>query len=560
MNKKLFLSLLVGGSVILTGCNKKISQFDSSYFSVNPNPLEVAGNNVPGTVTGKIPAKVFVKNAEVTVTPYLTINGQEVASQPYTYQGEKVRGNSSVISYDQGGTMTIPVSYAYQPGMEDATLSLSFDVKQGNNQYVLPRVTVAKGVNTTATIADAATATPAIAPDKFQRVISEKYSADIKFLINKANIRDTELRSEGMQQFNQQLANASADSTRQIKEINIQSQASPEGGVEYNEKLAQKREENTTAYLNQHLKDQNITNFGELTAQFTAQDWEGFQRLVAESNIQDKELILSVLQMYDDPEVREKEIRNMSAVFDQLAIEILPQLRYSRLTATVDVIGKSDEQIQAAYESAPKSLTVDELLYCATLTNDNNKKIDIYQTAANIYSNDYRAFNNLGACQFNNGDYTSAAANFKKALSLNSSCGEANVNLGLISLINNEYSKANEQLGNARGIEAASEALGVYYLKTGDNKAAVKAFGDTKSNNAALAQILTKDYSKAKKTLASITSPDATTYYLMAVLGARTNNEQMVLSNLRQASKLDSSLASKAAIDPEFTNFNLSSL
>lgn len=559
MNKKLIFSLLVGGAVALTGCNKKISQFDSSYFSVNPNPLEVSGNNVPGTVTGKIPAKVFVKNAEVTVTPYLTVNGQEIASQPYTYQGEKVRGNNSVINYDQGGTMTIPVNYAYQSGMEDATLSLGFDVKQGDKQYVLPRVNVAKGVNTTANIVDASTTTPVIAPDKFQRVISEKYSADIKFLINQANIRDTELRSEGMQQFNQQLADASADSTRQIKEINIQSQASPEGGVEYNEKLAQKREENTSAYLNKHLQNENIS-FGELTAQFTAQDWEGFQRLVSESDIQDKELILSVLQMYDDPEVREKEIRNMSAIFDQLAIEILPQLRYSRLTATVDVIGKSDEQIQAAFETDPKSLTVDELLYCATLTDDNNKKIEIYQTAANIYGNDYRTFNNLGACQFINGDYTSAAANFKKALSLNSSCNEANVNLGLISMLNNENSKANEYLGNAGGIDAASEALGVYYLKTGDAKTAVKEFGDTKSNNAALAQILTKDYSKAKKTLASITSPDATTYYLMAVLGARTNNEQMVVSNLRQAAKLDSSLAAKALKDPEFTNFNLSSL
>lgn len=559
MNKKLIFSLLVGGAVALTGCNKKISQFDSSYFSVNPNPLEVSGNNVPGTVTGKIPAKVFVKNAEVTVTPYLSVNGQEIASQPYTYQGEKVRGNNSVINYDQGGTMTIPVNYAYQSGMEDATLSLGFDVKQGDKQYVLPRVNVAKGVNTTANIVDASTTTPVIAPDKFQRVISEKYSADIKFLINQANIRDTELRSEGMQQFNQQLADASADSTRQIKEINIQSQASPEGGVEYNEKLAQKREENTSAYLNKHLQNENIS-FGELTAQFTAQDWEGFQRLVSESDIQDKELILSVLQMYDDPEVREKEIRNMSAIFDQLAIEILPQLRYSRLTATVDVIGKSDEQIQAAFETDPKSLTVDELLYCATLTDDNNKKIEIYQTAANIYGNDYRTFNNLGACQFINGDYTSAAANFKKALSLNSSCNEANVNLGLISMLNNENSKANEYLGNAGGIDAASEALGVYYLKTGDAKAAVKEFGDTKSNNAALAQILTKDYSKAKKTLASITSPDATTYYLMAVLGARTNNEQMVVSNLRQAAKLDSSLAAKALKDPEFTNFNLSSL
>ena len=511
MNKKLLLALLVGGATILTGCNKKISQFDSNYFSVNPNPLEVSGEKVPGTITGKIPAKIFVKNAEVTVTPYLNVNGTEIASQAYTYQGEKVRGNSPVISYDNGGTVTIPVSYDYQPNMEDAELYLNFDVKQGKKQYVLPRVKVSQGINTTAAIASVESTTPAIAPDKFQRVINEKYSADIKFLINKANIRDGELRSEAMQTFNQQLANANADSTRQIKEINISSYASPEGGYEYNKNLAEKREKNTSAYLEKHLKDQQIAEFGELTAQFTAQDWEGFQNLVAESNIQDKEHILSVLSMYQDPEVREKEIRNLSSVFDQLAVEILPQLRYSRLTATVDVIGKSDEQIKEAYENDPKSLSVDELLYCATLTNDNNKKIEIYNTTAGIYGNDFRAFNNLGACQFVAKDYTSATANFKKAASINPS-SEASMNLGLISMLNGEYNKANEQLGNAGGIDAVNEALGVYYLKTGNNVAAAKAFGDSKTNNAALAQILTKDYSKAKKTLASITTPDATSY------------------------------------------------
>ncbi len=559
MNKKLFFSLILGSAVVLTGCNKKINQFESNYFSVTPEPLEVTGNKVPGIVTGKIPAKVFVKNAEVTITPCLSVNGTEFESQPYTFQGEKVRGNNPVINYERGGYLSVPVMYDCQPNMEDAVLYLDFDVKQGGKQYVLPRVKVTEGINTTATIADVASTAPAIAPDKFQRIINEKYSADIKFLINQANIRDGELRSEAMQAFNKNLSDASGDSSREIKEINISSYASPEGGVEYNEKLAEKREKNTSAYLEKHLKNQKITNFGELTAQFTAQDWEGFQKLVSESNIQDKELILSVLSMYKDPEVREKEIRNMSSIFDQLAVEILPQLRYSRLTATVDVIGKSDEQIQAAYESNPKSLTVDELLYCATLTNDNDKKTEIYQTTANIYANDYRAFNNLGACQFVSKDYSSATENFKKASNIKAN-SESNMNLGLISMINNDYSKANEQLGNAGSIDAVKDALGVYYLKMGDSNAATKAFGDSKTNNAALAQILSKDYSKAKKTLASITTPDATTYYLMAILGARTNNESMLLSNLRQATKLDKSLASKAIKDPEFNNFNLSSI
>lgn len=559
MNKKLLFTLLVGSAVVLTGCNKKVAPFESNYFSVNPAPLEVKGKTVPGKVTGKIPAKVFQKNAEITVTPILNVNGVETAGQAYTYQGEKVRGNSPIISYKEGGSFVIPVEYAYTPGMEDATLALKFDVTQGKKQYALPNVTVAKGVNTTSTIADAATASTAIAPDKFQRIVSETYSANINFLINKADIRDSEKTSESMLLFNQLVANASADSTRQIKEIGIKSAASPEGGVEFNEKLAEKREKNTNDYLRKEFEKQNITNFGDIVGSFTAQDWEGFQKLVSESEIQDKELILSVLNMYEDPEIREKEIRNMSEIFDQLSKEILPKLRYSRLSATVDVIGKSDEQIKEAFANDPKSLTIDELLYCASLTNDNKEKINIYQAAANIYSDDYRAFNNLGACQFADGNYTVAAENLKKALSLNPSCGEANVNLGLISMLNNDFNNAKVQLGNAAGVAEAAEALGVYYLKNGDNQAAVKAFGDTKSNNAALAQILTKDYSKAKKTIAAINTPDATTHYIAAVLGARTNNEALIVNSLKDAIKLDSSLLTKALKDPEFTNFNIAS-
>ena len=556
MNKKLLFTLLIGGAVALTGCNKKVAPFESNYFSVNPSPLEVQGKTVPGKVTAKIPAKVFVKNAEIKVTPLLNVNGVETPGQAYTFQGEKVRGNSPVISYNQGGSFVIPVNYAYTPGMEDATLSLKFDVTQGKKQYALPNVTVAKGVNTTSTLADVATTTPAIAPDKFQRVISEKYDANINFLINQAKLRDSEVNSEDFLGFMQQIESASNDSTRQIKEIHIKSAASPEGGVEYNEKLAEKREKNTNDYLQKSFKDKNISNIGEIVGSFTAQDWEGFQKLVGESEIQDKELILSVLSMYDDPEIREREIRNMSAIFDQLAIEILPKLRYSRLSATVDVIGKSDEQIKEVYAAKPDSLTIDEILYLANLTKDNKEKINIYQTAANIYSNDYRAFNNLGACQFADGNYTEATKNIKKALELNPSCGEANVNLGIISLLNDDSENALVQLGYGAGIDT-DEARGVYYLKNGDPQAAVRAFGDTKSNNAALAQILTKDYSKAKKTIASISTPDATTHYLTAVLGARTNNEGLIVNSLRQAIKLDSSLKAKALKDPEFANFNI---
>lgn len=561
LNRFSGFALAAGATLMmLTGCSKKLNQFQADYFSVNPNPLEVTGDRVPATVTARIPAKFFVKNAQVTVTPYLCYDGGEVSSQPYSFQGEKVRGNAPVINYENGGTVTIPVMYNYSPEMLKSTLQLAFNVTQGNKQYVLPRVTVAEGVVATAALADARTVNPALAPDKFQRIINEKYNADIHFLINQANIRDTQTKSAEMTALNQQILVAKGDSTRQIEEINISSYASPEGSLDFNTRLAEKREATTTDFMKNRLKKDNVTEFGELTANFTPEDWEGFQKLVAASDIQDKELILSVLSMYKDPEQREKEIRNLSSIFDQLADQILPQLRKSRITASINVIGKSDEEILKYFETDPSKLSVDEILYAATLYDNNGDKMKVYNKAAELYPNDYRVYNDLGLTQYVAGDYDGARANFNQAARLNPAAAEPQMNLGLISLVNKDYRIANQKFGSAAGIDELGDAMGTYYLMTGDAQSAVKAFGQAKSNNAALAQILTKDYSKAKSTLGAINNPDAMTYYLTAVLGARTNNDKMVSSNLRQAVKLDRTLATRAINDLEFKNFNLSTI
>ncbi len=555
MNSKLSCSLAMAAAVTLSGCSKKLGQMQADYFSTNPNPLEVVGENVPATVSARIPAKYFVKNAVVTVTPYLTYAGGQTASTPYAFQGESVRGNNPVVSYERGGAVTIPVNVPYQPAMANSTLELDFTVTQGKKTYALPRVAVAKGVVATATMANAATATPAITADKFQRVIAEKVDADIIFLINQANIRDNQLRSQAMTNLHSEIANADADDRREIAEINIQSYASPDGSLDLNTRLAQAREKTTVDYMNKQLKGKS---FGELTADFTPEDWEGFRRLVSESKIQDKDLILSVLSMYQDPEVREREIHNLSHVFEQLAEEILPQLRYSRITAKINVIGKSDDEIRQAYKQNPSSLSVDEILYLATLVDSNAEKAQIYSTAAELYPTDYRTFNNLGMAQFADGDYDAARSSFAQAARLAPASGEPQMNLGLVALVNGNYDDAQSRFGNAAGVEELNEALGVYYLKKGDNAAAARSLRGVNTNNAALAQILTKDYSTAKKTLAAITQPDATTYYLTAVLGARTNNENMIVSNLRQAIKLDSKMAERAANDMEFARFNLS--
>lgn len=560
MNKKILIPALALLVVGITGCSKKMGQFKSDYFSVNPTPLEVQGEKVPATITGRIPAKFMLKNAKVEVTPVLVYASGETQSLPYLIQGEEARANGTVVSYLNGGSVAIPFSVAYTPAMEKSDLYLDFSVDQNGKIYALPRVKIGNGVVATATLASAATVTPAIAKDNFQKVINEKYSADIHFLINQANIRSSQTESAAYKDLNQRLKEAAEASNQEIAGVNISSFASPEGSLEFNTQLAEKREKATTSLMENQLKKDKITEFGELTSQFTPEDWEGFQKLVEASDIQDKGLILEVLKMQKDPELREKELRNLASVFDELADQILPQLRYSRVMASINVIGKSNEQLVELFNTDPSRLTADEMLYIATLTDDNNKKMEVYNKACEVFPKDYRSFNNLGVTQYIAGDYEGAKANFEHALRLNPQEKESEMNLGLISMLDGKYDKAYEQFGLAGDVPEIGDALGLYYLSQGNLPAAVTSFGDTKSNNAALAQLLSKDYTKARATLTSIADPDATTYYLLAVVGARTGNENVVINNLRQAGRLNPKMVQRAKNDLEFAKYNLSYL
>lgn len=561
-----FLSLSLCGAAILAlgSCSKKINKFQSDYFTTEPTPLETVGADVKANVTGHIPAKFIIKNAKVTITPVLQwINGNtisELPSAPTVIQGEDVRANGIVVPYTYGGSVNIPVSVPYSTEMAKSDLYLDFQVDQNGKIYALPRVKVGNGVVATSTLASAETVMPAIARDKFQRIINETYSADIHFLINQSNIRSSETSKADYINLNKRLAEANAAPNREIAGVNVNSYASPDGKLAYNTSLAEKREQNTTKFMEEQLKKDKIAEFGELTSSFTPEDWEGFKELVEKSDIQDKDLIISVLSMYKDPEQREQEIRNLSSVFNELADRILPQLRYSRIKASINVIGKSDDELINLFNTTPEKLSADEILYLATLTDDNIKKMEIYNKACEIYPQDYRAFNNLGLTQYIDRDYDAATANFSHAARLAPEAKEVEMNQGLLSMMNNDYNRAAEQLGAAAGVPEVSDALGVYYLHNGDLSKALGAFGDNKTNNAALAQILAKDYSSASKTLSSIAQPDATTYYLTAILGARTNNENMVNTNLRQAFQLDSSLRERAARDIEFSQFNISYL
>ena len=558
MIKKLYLPFLMVLVFALSSCSSKMGELSSDYFTTTPQVLEAVGGKVDVTINGKFPEKYFKKKAVVTVTPVLRWEGGEVKGEPMTFQGEKVQGNDQTIYYKAGGNYTMPASFDYVPEMAKSELYLEFDAKVGKKgkKVTIPAVKVADGVIATSELLKntLANANPTNAEDAFQRVIKQAKSANIMFLIQQANLRASELKSDSMKAFNQFVKDVNADQKGKLMEnLEISAYASPDGGLDLNDKLAAQRQKNTENYVNKQLKKDKIET--NVDAKYTAQDWEGFQELVSKSNIQDKDLILRVLSMYQDPEQREAEIKNISSVYKNLADEILPQLRRARLTLNYQLIGRSDDEILEAFKSDPKVLNVEELLYAGTLVENDAEKEAIYKAAVQYYPSDYRAYNNLGELAYKAGNYDQAESYFKTALQKNASSAEANTNLGLISLIKGDKAAAQAYLGKGAGAATLNEALGNYYISMGQYEQAVTSFGDVKTNSAALAQILTKDYNRAKSTLDGVKNPDAYTAYLSAILGARTNNANMVITNLKAAVAKDSSLAQKAAKDLEFAKY-----
>ncbi|PNE26425.1 hypothetical protein BHU11_07130 [Tannerella sp. oral taxon 808] len=553
MNKKNFLPFLAMAAMLmaLASCSGKLKPLAADYIKADPQPLEAVGGQVPVTISIAYPAKWFKKNATLTITPVLRYPGGETWGTAYTFQGEKVRANNQVIAYATGGNVTMKSSFKYKPEMKRSELYLTFDVKVGNKSSRLPDIKIADGVIATSALANAATANPAVGADKFQRIIKEAHDANILFLIQQAELRSNELNKGELKDWKDRVKQAS-DAKNQNVSVEVSAYASPDGGLTLNEALAERREANTTRYLKGELNKRKIDV--PVGAHYTAQDWEGFKELVSKSNLQDKDLVLRVLSMYSDPEQREREIKNISTVFRSLADEILPQLRRSRLTANIEIIGKSDEEISRLAQSNPKALNVEELLYAATLTNNDVDREAIYTKASELFPNDYRTWNNIGMQRFYAGDLKKAEELFNKSNSVKHN-SEADINLGLIALTRGERDKAQQLIGGASDVAELGEALGMLYLEQGDYAKAVSSFGGSKTNNAALAQILTKDYSKASQTLNAVTRPDATTDYLKAIVSARTNDAAGVISNLKAAIGKKRSLAREAANDLEFAKY-----
>ena len=555
MLKKLPL-LLVAAVFILSSCSSKMKNMKSEYFTVTPGVLEVVGSEIPVTVDGKFPAKFFNKKAVLTITPVLKYEGGEAIAEPVTFQGEKVRGNDRAISYENGGTFKMKMQYDYLPEMEDAELYLRFVVNKGGKSRDIPEVKVADGCIATSQLyrQTVATANIAVGEDAFQRVIKQAKEANIMFLIQQTNLRTSELNSTEMNELRAALKDVATDyENKVLDDIQISAYASPDGGVMLNDGIAVVREMNTAKQMKQELKKAKLD--GYIDSEYTAEDWEGFKELVSQSNLPDKELILRLLSMYTDPEEREQQIKNISSVYSELANEVLPKLRRARVTLNYQIIGRSDEQIQAQYAENPAELSLEEILYSSILTENEAEQADIFNTAIKLYPNDYRAYNNLGVMAYKKGDYSTAAEYFAKAENVAKAAPEVMVNLGYLELLQGNVADAEAYITKGVDAKAGDEALGNLYIAQGEYGRAAALLKGKNTNSALLAQVLNKNYVAARETLDEMENPDAMTYYIKAVLGARISNVSFVYDGLKKAVELDPSLAKKAMEDLEFAKY-----
>lgn len=551
MKKIQVLTLTACSMLALSSCSNKMV-LTADNFEVVPNPLETQTGMVPSTINGSFPEKFMKKKAVVTVIPELRYAGQATQGQSATFQGEKVLGNNQTISYRLGGRYTMRSTVPYNEDMQKSELWMTFKAYKGKKEIQIPAVKVADGVIATSELYKKTLLSDGgcQAVDSFQRVKAQKQEANIKFLVSQANLRKSELKNNSVTEFVEMLKKINADREGfNLSNVEVQAYASPEGGFKFNDKLAGKRQNVSEKYVKDQLKKTKMN--ANIDAHYTAQDWDGFQRLVQASNLQDKDVILRVLSMYKDPEEREQQIRNMSAAFRELADGILPELRRSRLIINYETIGRSDDQIKEQYNADAAKLSADELLYFASLQDTQADQEKVYKKTAELYDKDYRAYNNLATIALSKCDKAAAASYLAKALALDANSAESNANKGLMSLATGNMAEAEAAIAKGATSETTAYAQGVLSLAKGNYAQAQQLFGDKKTNSAALAQLLAKDYDAASKTLDKVENADAITDYLHAIVAARRGNKFAAASYLKEALKKDPSLKAYADNDLE---------
>jgi Flp pilus assembly protein TadD len=570
LNVNILLSFVLA-AFLLTSCGgvkNMVKMADQVKYDVTPKVLEMHGDSVEVTIKVTFPTKYFQKKATLKITPVFKYAGGESAFESLTLQGEDVQDNNSVVSYISGGTFTLSSKIAFVEGMRKGELVGRVTASMGDESADLPEIKVADGTMATALLLES-DAKPILASDKFVRITTESQEASINFVINQSTIRGKELKKEEMKALKEFIKESVSKDNVEFKNIEISAYASPDGAEDLNTKLADKRKNTSEKYFVRQLKKSKVADLskeGFVLANATPEDWEGFQKLMQESDIEDKELILRVLSMYSDPVVREKEIKNISAAYEVIAKEILPQLRRSKLTVNVSIIGLSDQELKDTVLTTKDTLKVEEYMYAATLFADLDSKLAIYQKVASIYADDWRGHNNVGYVYIKQGKMAEAKTALEQAKAIDATNTTVLNNLGVCAQNEGDLVAAKEYYDAAAGAgNQVSYNQALLAVKAGNYENALNLFVSSKYNtfNYALAKVLnyslTKNadtYDAALGILSKIDNKEtADVYYLKAILGARKQDKDLLFNNLRTAIEKDASLKAYAKDDIEFAQY-----
>jgi Flp pilus assembly protein TadD len=553
-----FILILV--AVIMSSCsglNKMKKNSGLIKYEVTPKVLETHAGQVAITIKGSFPEKYFDKKTTLTATPVLVYEGGETAfDKVQVVQGESVSANNKVIAYN-GGDFTYNGVIPFKDAMRMSELQLRIKAERGSKKLDFDPVKLADGVIATSTLVEKY-GKPIMMPDKYVRVNPEAQVADINYVINQAEIRGSELKAEDIAMLREYIKNTTSATNKQLKNVTVSSYASPDGTMKINAPLSEKRGKAADKFIKKEFSKveaaKNADFFDELT---TPEDWEGFKAEVEKSNIKDKDLILRVLSMYSDPDVREKEIKNMSSAYDELKTQILPKLRRSKIIVNTDVVGRSDEEILAQMRSDAKALGIEEMLRAAVLTQDLNEQLKFYQVAAQNNPKDVRAQNNIGYTDMLLGKIDDAAAAFEKARAIENNDVVKN-NLGMAALAKGDVAKAEEYFNSMTASTPESKwGLGTIAITKGKYDEAVNLFGSAPDFNLALALVLKGDVTRAKATLENVkdAAKNGKPAYLRAVVGARQDDRNYMMNNLREATAAKADWKGYAKTDLEFAKY-----
>ncbi len=567
MKKVTFKSLvsLAVAVLLLSSCgglDKMADKAKDIKYTVTPNPLEMHAGKVAVDIKGVIPPKYFDKKAKMVSTPVLKYGTGETALRTNTLQGEKFDDNNTVISWKEGGSFSYTDTIPYIDDMRISDLEYRGKASKGKDESELFIMKIADGVIVTPLLVDN-TAKFVEIPVKMDAKIADLETAIILYTIQNSNIRSSELKKDEVKKLIELLTKTTDESDNELVNVEISSYASPDGPEDLNAKLVEGRGKSAQSYIAKSLKKSEATVTKEpdfLVKETTpTEDWEGFKKEVEGSSVQDKDLILRVLSMYSDPEVREREIKNISEAYTQLKDDILPQLRRSVIKANYQSKVKTDEEL-LALASNPDTLKLKELLYTATLTEDLAVKESLYKMAISKHNDCYVANNNLGVVYTAQNKLAEAKTVFERANEIKANFPQVLANLGAIALTNGNVEEASKYFADAKAAGCKSPHvgynLGIINIKDGLYTEAVQNFGGENSFNKALAQTLAKQFAEAESTLNGLGETDnGWVYYLKAIVAAKQSQDDAVFSNLGTAISKTAEIKAYAQGDREFVKY-----